>query len=45
MWASDILFVFVALFGMRYANLERTPTVVHWLTHLRLPGRKGEAGA
>jgi lipopolysaccharide export system permease protein len=45
MWAPDILFVFVAFFGMRYANQERTPTIVHWLTRLRLPGRKGEAGA
>jgi lipopolysaccharide export system permease protein len=45
MWAPDVLFVFVALFGMRYANLERTPTVVHWLTHLRLFKKGGEAGA
>ncbi|MCJ2163821.1 LPS export ABC transporter permease LptF [Pseudodesulfovibrio sp. S3] len=35
MWAPNVLFVFVALIGMRYANLERTPTVILWLMHLR----------
>ncbi|WP_272699804.1 LPS export ABC transporter permease LptF [Desulfovibrio sp. Fe33] len=42
MWAPNILFVFVALFGMRYANLERTPSLVHRLLHLRLR-RRAEA--
>jgi lipopolysaccharide export system permease protein len=29
---------------MRYANLERTPSVIHRLRHLRLSrGKRGEA--
>ncbi|MBG0789999.1 MAG: LPS export ABC transporter permease LptF [Desulfovibrionaceae bacterium] len=35
LWAPNILFVLVAGIGIRYANLERTPTVVQWLLHLR----------
>ncbi|NDV19107.1 LPS export ABC transporter permease LptF [Pseudodesulfovibrio sp. JC047] len=39
LWAPNILFVFVALVGMRYANKERTPTLVHWFMHLRFHKR------
>jgi len=42
LWAPNVLFVFVAAIGMRYANRERTPTVVQWLMHLR---RRTEAEA
>ena len=42
LWAPNVLFVFVAGIGMHYANLERTPTVVQWLLHLRR-GREAEA--
>jgi len=35
LWAPNAAYVFVALVGMRYANKERTPTVVQWLMHFR----------
>lgn len=41
MWAPNLLFVLVASIGMRYANLERTPSVVHRLRHLRFGRGKG----
>jgi len=35
LWAPNVAYVFVALVGMYYANVERTPTVVQWLMHFR----------
>lgn len=39
MWAPNFFYIFVALVGMRYANKERTPTIIQWLMHLRMPRR------
>lgn len=39
MWAPNVLYVFVAFFGIRYANAERALPIVDWVSHLK-SGRK-----
>lgn len=39
MWAPNILYVFIAVIGIRYANEERALPLVDWVAHLR--NRKG----
>ncbi|WP_319544011.1 LPS export ABC transporter permease LptF [uncultured Pseudodesulfovibrio sp.] len=39
LWAPNFVYVFVALIGMRYANKERTPAFIHWLTSLQFNKR------
>lgn len=41
LWAPNILYVLVAVFGIRFANQERSLPVLQWLAHLR--GRWGVA--
>lgn len=35
MWAPNILYVFVAVVGIKYANEERTLPILDWIEHLR----------
>lgn len=39
MWVPNVLYVFVAFFGIKYANAERTLPIVDWVSHLK-SGRK-----
>lgn len=40
MWAPNVLYVFVAFFGIKYANEERTLPIVDWLSHIRIRKQK-----
>lgn len=35
LWAPNIIYVFVAVVGIKYANAERTLPIVDWITHLK----------
>lgn len=35
MWAPNILYIFVAVVGIKYANEERTLPIIDWIAHLR----------
>lgn len=43
MWAPNIMYVLIALLGMKYANEERTLPIVEWGTHIvdKIKGRAG----
>lgn len=43
LWAPNILYIFVAVFGAKYANEERTLPLVDWISHLRSRLRRAEA--
>lgn len=35
LWAPNVLYVLVAIIGIKYANAERTLPIVDWIAHLR----------
>lgn len=39
LWTPNIVYVFIAVFGIKYANEERTLPIIQWIMHLRQ--RKG----
>ncbi|QGY41220.1 LPS export ABC transporter permease LptF [Pseudodesulfovibrio cashew] len=43
MWAPNILYIFVAVVGIKFANEERTLPIVDWIAHLRGRLRRAEA--
>jgi len=38
LWLPNILYVLIALLGIKYANEERTLPVVDWITHMKSKG-------
>ncbi|MEF2229538.1 MAG: LPS export ABC transporter permease LptF [Pseudodesulfovibrio sp.] len=35
LWAPNVLYIFVAVFGIKFANEERTLPVIDWVLHLK----------
>lgn len=35
LWAPNVVYVFVAVFGIKYANEERTLPIIDWIQHIR----------
>ena len=35
LWAPNVLYIFVAVFGIKFANEERTLPVIDWIMHLK----------
>lgn len=43
LWVPNVLYILVAVTGIKYANAERTLPVVDWIAHLRTRKVKGAA--
>lgn len=43
LWAPNLLYIFVAVVGAKYANEERTLPIIEWISHLRSRMRRAEA--
>jgi len=43
LWAPNILYVFVAFFGIKYANAERTLPLVEWVAHVKSGMKRAKA--